>query len=473
MTVAEVRLPMRSDLPAAGSAIHMIGVGGAGMRGLARLLTHEGYRVSGADNNLLAAAPDLSGVRLVAESDLAAVSGTALVVRSAAVPDDHPQMLQAREAGVPILKRARALGALTNGSRLAAVAGTHGKTTVTAMLSLLCEAAGLEPSSLVGGRVASWDAYSRAGASDLWVVEADEYDRSFLELDPHLAIVTSIEEEHMEQYETAERLRSSFEEFAARSEPRLGLLACADDAGSRSLAATNSRSRLYGFSGQADARVEIVATAAGRQVCRLHTEDGPFDFDLAAPGRHNAQNAAVALEAARLLGADLDVARSALADFRGVDRRLERLVEASGITVVDDYAHHPTEVAASLSAVAAAWPDHALVTVFQPHLFSRTLRHASEFAVALAASGRAFVLPIYPAREEPIPGVTERLITDEAPEHVRTTTRQEIQDELRDVCQAALSVGSAGVTVVFMGAGDVTQIAHEFAERVGQRAVGG
>lgn len=472
MTVAEVRLPVRSDLPAVGSAIHMIGVGGAGMRGLARLLTHEGYRVSGADRNSVAAAADLIGVRLVSEADLDCVAGAALIVRSAAVPDDHPQMLAAREAGVPVLKRARALGALTNGTTLAAVAGTHGKTTVTAMLSLLCEAAGLEPSSLVGGRVANWDAYSRPGVGDLWVVEADEYDRSFLELDSHLAIVTSIEDEHMEQYETSDRLRSSFGEFAARSESRLGLLACADDAGSRSLAATNSRSRLYGFSPEADARVEVVATAAGRQACRLHTDGGPFDFDLAAPGRHNAQNAAVALEAARLLGADLRVARTALADFRGVDRRLERLVEAGGIAVVDDYAHHPTEVAASLSAAAGAWPEHVLMTVFQPHLFTRTLRHASEFAGALAASSRAFVLPIYPAREEPIPGVTERLITDEAPEHVRAATKEQVQEDLWDICRAALSAGSPGVTVVFMGAGDVTHIAHEFADQVGQHAVG-
>ena len=472
MTVAEVRLPVRSDLPAAGSAIHMIGVGGAGMRGLACLLAHEGYRVSGADTNSLEAADDLIGVRLVDESDLDCVSGSALVIRSAAVPNDHPQMLAAREAGVPVLKRARALGALTNGSTLAAVAGTHGKTTVTAMLSLLCEAAGLEPSSLVGGRVAAWDAYSRPGAGDLWIVEADEYDRSYLELDSHLAIVTSIEDEHMEQYETSEKLRCSFEEFAARSESRLGLLACADDAGSRSLAATNSRSRLYGFSAEADARVELVAAVAGRQACRLHTDGGPFDFDLAAPGRHNAQNAAGALEAARLLGADLAIARTVLADFRGVDRRLECLVEVGGIAVVDDYAHHPTEVAASLNAAAGAWPDHALVTVFQPHLFTRTLRHASEFAGALAASDRAFVLPIYPAREEPIPGVTEHLIADEAPESVRAATKQRIQEDVWDVCQAALSAGSPGVTVVFMGAGDVTHIAHEFAERVGQHAVG-
>ncbi|MEN8143357.1 MAG: UDP-N-acetylmuramate--L-alanine ligase [Gemmatimonadota bacterium] len=472
MTVAEARLPVRSDLPAAGSAIHMIGVGGAGMRGLAGLLRHEGYRVSGADKNSLAASSDLAGVRLVAEADLDCVFGAALIVRSAAVPDEHPQMLAARQAGVPVLKRARALGALTNGSRLAAVAGTHGKTTVTAMLSLLCEAAGLDPSSMVGGRVGSWDAYARPGAGDLWVVEADEYDRSFLELDPHLAVVTSVEEEHMEQYETAEMLRACFEEFAARAEPRLGLLACADDAGSLSLAATSSRSRLYGFSPEADARVEVVGTAAGRQVCRLHTEGALLDFELAAPGLHNAQNAAAALEAARLLGADLGLARNALTDFRGVDRRLERLVEAGRIVVIDDYAHHPTEVAASLSAAAGAWPDHTLVTVFQPHLFTRTLRHAAEFAAALAASHRAFVLPIYPAREKPIPGVTERLISEPAQEHVRAATKQEIQEDLWDVCQAALSAGSPGVTVVFMGAGDVTDTAHEFAEQVGQHAVG-
>ncbi|MFQ5530854.1 MAG: UDP-N-acetylmuramate--L-alanine ligase [Gemmatimonadota bacterium] len=388
------------------------------------------------------------------ESDTDGAANADLVIYSSALAEDHASLMAARSAGVPTLKRARALGALVNDRLLAAVAGTHGKTTVTAMLALAAESAGLDPLALVGGRVASWDGNMRAGSGELAVVEADEYDRSFLELDPDLAIITSLEAEHLDCYGDLEALEAAFMLFASRAQR---CLVCADDPGTHELVSRLPECRTYGASSQATYRVTVVDTDRAGQSCLLYGAAEPLPFRLGTHGAHNAQNAAGALAAALWLGAAPARLADSLAQFHGADRRLEVLFESERLVVIDDYAHHPTEVRASLEAVRSAWPTRRLVVVFQPHLYSRTRDQATAFAAALADADRALVLPIYAAREEPLPGVSRDLIT-----HARRGI------EAIEAGAVEALVGSGDPTVLmFMGAGNVTALAHAAARVAG------
>lgn len=435
------------------------------MTGLARLLAAEGYRVSGSDQQVTPEARRLEsyGIRLVETDDLAAAAGAALVVHTSAAPAEHPVLAEARRAAVPILKRAQAMGALVNGRRLVAIAGTHGKTTVTAMTARVAEAAGLDPLVLVGGRVDEWDGNARVG-SGVAIAEADEYDRSFLELDPSLAVITSVEPEHLECYEDTEHLRSAFREFASRAARREGILACSEGPGARSVVEGLGSTHTYGLDPAADYRVEITRRRGMTQTCRLESAAGSFSFDLGVPGDHNAQNAAAALSVGLRLGAAPEDLGGSLASFSGVDRRLQLLGERGGRVIVDDYAHHPTEVEVSIAAAREAWPGRRLAVVFQPHLYSRTREMAAEFASALTAADGALVLPIYPAREVPIAGVTARLVTDAATGAVDSGTAADVPEWVDG--------WPADAVVLFMGAGDITLLAHEIAEGKGANGVG-
>lgn len=451
MAMTELALPTRADLPTEGQSVFLLGIAGAGMRALALALVSAGYFVSGSDRDE-EAARDLveKGIVIVPESEAGGAVQAALVIYSSALPDDHAVLEAARTAGVPTMKRARALGALVNDRVLAAVAGTHGKTTVTAMLAIAAARSGLDPLALVGGHVAAWAGNMRPGAGSLAVVEADEYDRSFLELDPDLAIVTSLEAEHLDCYGDIEALEAAFHTFAARA-PQL--LLCADDPGTIRFAGQYPLARTYGFSSDAHYRVSIVDSNRSGQSCLLHRAGETTPFRLGAPGAHNAQNAAGALAAAMWLGADASRLFDSLEQFRGANRRLQVLFDTEQLTVIDDYAHHPTEVQASLEAVRSAWPARRVVVVFQPHLFSRTRDLAAEFAEALAGADQSFVLPIYAARETPIPGVSRELITG-AGQGIDAVESDQLESLLR---------WSEPTTLVFMGAGDVTEIAHTVA----------
>ena len=471
-------LPRRSDLPPPGAHVHLIGVAGAGMRGLGVLLLDAGYRLSGCDRAGAAGLDELTerGAALSAGHAASHVEGADLVIFSSAVPADHPELRAAAEVGVPVMKRARALAALLNERRLAAVSGTHGKTTITALAGLACSAAGLDPVVAVGGRVVGWNGYARPGAGDVAVVEADEYDRSFLDLDPSLLLISSVEPEHLDTYGTLEELERAYLVLAERARARDGVLYCADDAGARRIGESVGGTS-YGLAADADCRVEVLAREGSRQRCRLTLAAGGWDFDLEIPGEHNAQNAAGALAMALRLaapsssGALLEgellgtgALASAFEGFRGVDRRLQLLADTAGLALFDDYAHHPTEVAASLTAVRRAFPERRLVAVFQPHLYSRTRAFADEFGEALGAADEALVLPIYPAREDPLPGVTSRLIADASGGGVRLASKEE-------ALEFALAARGP-IALVFMGAGDVTELAHQ-AVRERTDAMGG
>jgi len=276
--------------------VHLIGVAGAGMRGLGVLLLDAGFRLSGCDRAGAAALDELTerGAVLSAGHAAAHVEGADLVIFSSAVPADHPELLAAAEVGVPVMKRARALAALLNDRRLAAVSGTHGKTTITALAGLACSAAGLDPIVAVGGRVVDWNGYARPGAGEVAVVEADEYDRSFLDLDPSLLLISSVEPEHLDTYGTLEELERAYLVLAERARARDGVLYCADDAGARRIGGSVGGTS-YGLAADADCRVEVLAREGSLQRCRLTLAAGGWDFDLEIPGEHNAQNAAGAL----------------------------------------------------------------------------------------------------------------------------------------------------------------------------------
>ncbi len=448
----------RGDLPPAGAALHLVGVGGAGMRGLAVLLDHLGYAVSGCDR-----APDAledlgeRGIGVREGHDPSHLAGVSAVIRSSAVPLDAPELEAARRAGIPILRRARALGAALNGAPLAGIAGTHGKTTITAMTGYACEAAGLDPTVMVGGHVGAWGGFARPGTGPA-IVEADEYDRSFLQLDPTLALVSSLEAEHLDTYGDFAGVKAAFAEFAGRAEGGRGLLYCGDDVGARELAERLPGATSYGFADDAVYRTSPRSPAGN---WRIVWPGGEIDLCLRVPGRHNAQNATGAFAVALALGGAPEAAIEGLAEFPGVGRRLEVLGTWGGATIVDDYAHHPTEVAASIEALDAAYPDATIDVVFQPHLFTRTRDFATDFATALSTADRAHVLPIYPAREQPIEGVTSALITDHGGS-VRPIDRDAALALVRS------TVAAPGRHVVaFMGAGDVTTMAREASDAAG------
>jgi len=464
MLVSE-RLPRLSDLPESGSRVHLLGAAGAGMRALAAVLIDGGWEVTGSDRDMEALRSlSVIGLTPLSESDSSAGTNADVVIRSSAVPGDHPTVTAAYKAGVPILKRAAAVGALVNERRLVGVAGTHGKTTVTTMLGLALEAADRDPLVLVGGHVSEWGGNARIGRGPEAVVEADEYDRSFLQLDPALAVVTSVEPEHLECYDSETELRSAFQTFAASAVDRAGVLVCADDAGALELGAAIGNRLSYGFSASADYRVEILAAASDGQRCRVKGRELDLSFDLAAPGAHNAQNAAAALVSAIHLGAEVESLTGCLRHFRGVDRRLQVVGSRSDVVIVDDYAHHPTEVRASISALRSAWPGARLIVVFQPHLYSRTRTMAVEFGRELSLADQALVLPIYPAREAPIEGVDAGLVVQGAPGHVR-------QGSVNEAVGLAAEAGGETV-IVFMGAGDVTEAAHRAAGELTGDALG-
>lgn len=454
--------------------IHFVGVGGAGMAGLALVLRRQGARVTGCDRADSQALRDLerAGVPVSVGHDPAHVHEAAGVVATAAVPRDHAELAEAQRRGVPVKGRARALGELVNPRRLVAVAGTHGKTTTTAMTAQALAALGLDPTALVGGRLPEWSGNARLGGDAVYVVEADEYDRSFLELRPELAVITTVELEHLDCYRDRADLDGAFAQFAGPAAGRLGVIACADDAGAARVAASvaEHRALLYGFGPSAALRAENLTLRETRAAFEARWGDRALGrFELGVPGEHNVRNALAALAVALRLAGDargLEVVRAALAEFRGVERRFQILGEARGVIVVDDYAHHPTELAATLRAAREGWPARRVLVLFQPHLYSRTRDFAVEFGRVLAAADRAWVLDVYAAREAPIPGVNGELLVDAAHRAGATPGQVVFSAETGAAVDAIVAAARAGDLCLVLGAGDVWQAAREIYARL-------
>ena len=380
------------------------------MSALATVAKRRGVRVTGCDTDPSGAA-DLAalGVEVWQGHDPRHLDGVRAVVVTAAVGQDHPELKRARELGIPVVRRADALGQAVAGGTVVAVAGTHGKTTTTVMVTEALTAAGRNPTGLVGGRVAGWGGNARVGSPDLSVVEADEFDRAFLSLAPTVAVVTNVEADHLECYGSIAALEGAFAQFAGGARR---VIAGGDDAGAqRVVARLGAKVWRVGVGADADVKIGAIAFAATGSRATVTLPGGrTVPLALRVPGMHNLRNAATALAVVHELSADVDVAARALSEFTGVARRFERVGEAAGVTVMDDYAHHPTEVGATLAAARQAFPGRRLVAVFQPHLYSRTAMHGDALGKALAAADLVVVAPIYGARERPLPGVTSDLV---------------------------------------------------------------
>ncbi len=452
--------------------VHFMGIAGAGMVSLAELLLRSGVEVTGCDVGTDPAARALAsfGATLFQGHDPAHVEGASALVVTAAIPPDHPEILRAQELGLPVLKRAQALGEWVSRGRVVAVAGTHGKTTTTAMATEILAAAALDPTGFVGGRVPAWESNLRFGGPDLFVVEADEFDRSFHHLRPYVAVVTNVEADHLDVYGDLAGVLDGFRVFL-EGVAGDGLVAvCGDDPGASGLlAGWSGRSVTYGLSPEAQLRALNLRSEDGCTRFEV-LEGGSPQGELAVwvPGEHNVRNALGAASAARFLGVGWKEIRLGLDAFHGVGRRFQLLGEADGVTVVDDYAHHPTEIRATLQAARSRFPGRRLVVAFQPHLYTRTRDFSEEFGRALALADEVWVTEVYPAREEPIPGVTGVLVAQAALQagapHVF------FESGLRQLPMAMVASLLPGDVCMTMGAGSIEFVGGDLLTALRKRA---
>ncbi|WP_433478453.1 UDP-N-acetylmuramate--L-alanine ligase [Spirillospora sp. CA-142024] len=449
--------------------VHFIAIGGAGMSGVARIMLRRGIGVSGSDardSELLTQLGDL-GAKVFVGHDAAHVGDADTVVVSTAIRETNPELVAARERGLRVLHRSAALASLMAGRRAVAVAGTHGKTTTTSMLTVALQHAGIDPSYCIGGQLVTTGLGADEGTGDVFVAEADESDGSFLMYTPRIAVVTNVEADHLDNYGGFEKVKENFARFVDRIEPGGTLVAGADDPVAMELS-ERARARgltvlTYGAAEGADLRVTGFTP---RGLGSRFGIEGAGEVALAVPGRHNALNAAAVVAVARALGADEEAVRAGLAGFGGAMRRLERKGEAGGVEVFDSYAHHPTELTADLDATRDYLGEKGgqgrIVAVFQPHLYSRTRFFAAEFGAALGLADVAVVLDVYGAREDPEPGVTGALVADAVPAGTEAVYVP-VRDEVPDI---AASLARPGDVVITLGAGDVTQLGPLVLERL-------
>ena len=440
--------------------VHFVGIGGAGMSALALIACRRGVVVSGCDNDPSGAADVAAmGARIWRGHDPAHLAGARAVV-TAAVASDHPELVRARELGLPVVPRKEALAALIGEARSVAVAGTHGKTTTTVMTTEALTAAGLAPTGIAGGRVSAWGGNAKVAGDDLFVVEADEYDKAFLTLHPTVAIVNNVEPDHLECYGSMAALEDAFVEFAGRAATAV---VSADDPGARLIAGRLGRTvRRFGFAEDADVRIGDVAQHADRTDAVIRWRGGrALPVRLRVPGVHNLRNAVAALTATEAIGGDVTRAAAALAEFSGVGRRFERLGEHGGVAVVDDYAHHPSELVATLAAARQAYPGRRLIAVFQPHLYSRTAAHGQAMGEALAAADLVVVTEVYAARELPMDGVSGRQVADAAR---RAGADARFEPTRAEVGRRVYEALTPGDVVLTLGAGDITRVGPELVQ---------
>lgn len=462
---------MASGIPPAMERPHFIGIGGAGMSGIAKILAQRGAKVAGSDAKESATADALRELGATVHIGHAAehlADDASCVVVSSAIRPDNPELARAAELGVPVVHRSDALAALMSTSCTIAVAGTHGKTTTTSMLAVALTELGLDPSYAIGGDLAGPGTNARHGEGGTFVAEADESDRSFQKYDPDVAIVLNVELDHHANYASMDEIYESFEAFVAKI-PDGGSLIVGEHAGARELASrVSGRKDLtvvkVGEDEDADVRIlDITPKGMTSEVTVALPDRGEITFTVSVPGRHYAHNAAAALAAGARTGIDPAGLAHALTAYTGVGRRLQLKGEAKGVQVIDSYAHHPTEMCADLEAMRAAAGDSRLLVVFQPHLFSRTQELGTEMGQALALADASVVLDIYPAREDPIPGVTSTLITDAATAAGAEVTA--VHDKTT-VPEVIAGMAAPGDLVLTMGAGDVTDLGPQILARL-------
>ena len=464
--------------------VHFIGVGGIGMSGIAELLANLGYAVSGSDAKQSSVTDRLASLGVAIAAGHAAVNvGTAdVVVYSSAVRPDNPEVVEAKARRIPVIPRAEMLAELMRLRFGIAVAGAHGKTSTTSMIALVLERAGLDPTAVIGGRLSAFGSNARLGRGEYMVAEADESDRSFLKLSPAVAEITNIDREHMDAYGGFADLQQAFVDFANKVPFYGAVVACADDAElSHVLPRFTRRVVRYGLSeGPAEAgpfevsAMDVVLEGFGSRCVVVQRHDGaPVELGLltlAVPGLHSVRNALAAVAVALELDVPFAMIASALAEFHGAERRFERRGIVNGISVVDDYGHHPTEIAAVLSAARAARPAR-IVVAFQPHRYTRTRDLMAEFGTALAAADEVVLTDIYAASEEPIAGITVEALAAAV-----SAGRQQpahVVRRLDDVAAAVADLARPGDLVLTLGAGSIgglaTALLAELERRHGPR----
>jgi UDP-N-acetylmuramate--alanine ligase len=445
--------------------VHFMGIAGAGMSALAELCHRRGARVTGCDQQPAGAADVAAlGIPVHAGHDPAHVLGHRAIVVTSAVPKDHPELAAARAAGIPVIRRAEALAEATAGGVLIGIAGTHGKSTTTVMTTEALAAAGKSPTGVVGARVQAWNGNLSDGGHEVFVVEADEYDRSFLALYPTVAVVTNVEADHLDIYRDLDDIRATFAEYVRRARY---VVLCADDPGANALPSPPTAEVIrYGITSP-DARLvaaDVRAERGGSTFTVRYDGKAVGEVHLAVPGAHNVRNALAALACGiGPWGLTVEQMAPGLSRFVGAERRFQRLGAVDGIEVVDDYAHHPTEVNATLLAAREAFPGRRVVVAFQPHLFSRTRDFADAFGEALAFADVVFLADIYPAREQPMPGVTSALIADAMTRVGRMPAWMGPRDAMASALATQLRAGDVVLTV---GAGDVTRTGPELLARL-------
>ncbi|KUM85264.1 MULTISPECIES: UDP-N-acetylmuramate--L-alanine ligase [Streptomyces] len=461
---------MAPGLPTAMDRPHFIGIGGAGMSGIAKILAQRGAKVAGSDAKESATAEALRALGATVHIGHTAehlASDATCVVVSSAIRADNPELARAAELGIPVVHRSDALASLMDGLRPIAVAGTHGKTTTTSMLAVSLSELGLKPSYAIGGDLDAPGSNALHGEGEIFVAEADESDRSFHKYAPEVAIVLNVELDHHANYASMDEIYESFETFVDRVAKGGTLVVNADHEGARELTrrvtTTGVRVVTYGDAEDADVRVLSVVPQGLKSEVTVELDGSPLTFTVSVPGRHYAHNAVAALAAGVALGIPAADLAPALGAYTGVKRRLQLKGEAAGVQVIDSYAHHPTEMTADLEAMRAAAGDARILVVFQPHLFSRTQELGKEMGEALALADGSLVLEIYPAREDPIPGVTSELIIEAARAAGADVTP--VPDKA-DVPEQVAGMAKAGDLVLTMGAGDVTDLGPLILDRL-------
>ena len=442
------------SLPPLGATIHFVGIGGAGMVGLARILLAQGYHITGSDRSDSPALQTLHalGADVHVGHAAAYIGGAALVVISAAVRDENVELTAARARGIPVVKRAALLGLLANARRCIAVAGTHGKSTTSGMIAAILSALGHDPLFVIGAEVRDLGTSARNGAGPLAVVEADEYDYSFLHLMPDIAVVTNIEHDHPDIFPTLGAYLAAFAQFVSQTRAGGTIIVSADDPHSAVMSAKTGGRTVQTVGTAATADWQIAFASDGAMSLAYHGETVGC-ATLMVAGEHNAQNAAMAVAACAAAGVDAADALRTVAPYRGVGRRFEVVGESDGITVIDDYAHHPTEVRATLAAARTRYPARRIVVAFQPHTFSRTALYATEFASALSQADCAFVTDIYAARE-PDPGTIHARDIASA----IAAGRGLYSGDLAATVARIMAIAQPGDVILTLGAGDITSV---------------
>jgi len=452
--------------------VHLVGIGGSGLSAIAQVLLESGYDVSGSDEVLSPFAQALAarGATVYTGHAAGQLDSAELVIVSSAVPADNPEVLAARERGLPVLKRADFLGRLMEGRLGVAVAGTHGKTTTTGLIAFMLDKAGLDPTFIVGGWLVDFDANARAGQGRPFVIEADEYDRMFLGLKPTVAVVTNVEHDHPDCYPTLADMQEAFRAFVNLLPPDGLLVGCGHDAFARGLVeerrAAGRPAVLYGLRRDDDYRADSLQLNGAGGYDFLVVKQGQT-LGLVRnrlPGEHNVLNSLAALAVSDFVGVAFNDARNSLAEYRGAGRRFEVMGEAGGITWVDDYAHHPTEIRATLAAARRRFASHALWVMFQPHTFSRTRALLADFATAFEDADHVVIVDIFRSREAPDPTIS-------ADDIVRRMSHPDVHylPALDDAVSFFCERMHSGDVLLTLGAGDGNQVGRRVLQTLAQR----